>query len=703
MKNLLCIFISLIFVMLAGCVSEEGSSASGSTTNFFSVRKIVDNLLPKSESVIYFTVAVTNSTPIIRKDVEIIDTCPTGTTYFEHTAFVGSYNSSNGLWTIEELEIGELASLQIGCTLLHELSGQTVGIPQTIIREPDNVDVEYSSSSVDQITVVPISADVDTVLSVNKTIGLERETLDYTIQTTNAGPDSATNLSMNFVCPTGSTYSTHTDSGTTSYNSGTGLWTISTILRSNLETLVVKCVVDVATVSLNASVTGISSNSQDTDASGDTLVSTIPVATQCSTNFTGITNYNHIGDGLSVDTAFEIANVDQMIDLSNNGSGDWDKEFILCAGLDFTGVTTFNTIASSSSTPFSGMFNGNSQTISNYNNSGQSLFGFLQGATVKDLVVATSTHACTTDYCGIIADQVIGSSDTTTFENITIQNSVAFSTSRKYAAPVVAFVNDSSVSMTNVVNDSDITITTHANIAATDSFVGGIIGYANNAGLTFSTVNNTGDFTTDSGYIGGVVGVAYLNKSSNLNLVSNTGSFNSSQNTTSLDYMGGLFGRIKANSGSGVVSFTNGSSSGNITTAGVTAFNYVGGLFVSFGGEDAADYINADSLCVCGITIDNDSVATCSFTGGIFGFMGQGGANNDATAIANSSSAAAVTGCNFTGGFGGTMRLATSVSASSASGAVVGQSYTGGFAGSVDFNTSISGSDYTGLTVTGTS
>src|SRR5690606_33303421 len=113
--------------------------------------------------------------------------------------------------------------------------------------------------------------------------------------------------------------------------------------------------------------------------------------------------------------------------------------------------------------------------------------------------------------------------------------------------------------------------------------------------------------------------------------------------------------------------------------AGVTAYNYVGGLFGAISGHDNAHYINADSLSVAGITIDNDSAAVCSYTGGIFGYLGQGLNNNESTIITNSTSAAQVLGCNFTGSFGGAMAKATVIQDSEASGTVTGQSYTGGF------------------------
>ncbi len=78
-------------------------------------------------------------------------------------------------------------------------------------------------------------------------------------------------------------------------------------------------------------------------------------------------------------------------------SGDWSKHFKLMADVDLSGYTgnTYNIIGNSG-TPFSGVFDGNDNTISNFNyaysgsNDYIGLFGYVDGvnALIKNLVVA---------------------------------------------------------------------------------------------------------------------------------------------------------------------------------------------------------------------------------------------------------------------------------------------------------------------------
>ncbi len=117
------------------------------------------------------------------------------------------------------------------------------------------------------------------------------------------------------------------------------------------------------------------------------------------------------GAGTSGDP-YQISNSTQLVELSNH-SEDWGKYFVVTADIDLTS-TSINPIGSST-TAFSGEFDGDSYTISNYSyttNTGvnNGLFGYVTG-TIKEVLLedATLTLAKTvTSHSGTLVGQLVG-------------------------------------------------------------------------------------------------------------------------------------------------------------------------------------------------------------------------------------------------------------------------------------------------------
>lgn len=188
-----------------------------------------------------------------------------------------------------------------------------------------------------------------------------------------------------------------------------------------------------------------------------------------------------------------------------NGSNDQKANTSACAKLtvDITLSGTWTPIADTSylSGAFTGTFDGNGHTISGLNGS-NGLFGFVNGATIKNLKVEGTVSGSSANVGGIVGKTQTG----TRIENCAFTGSVK-STSTSSTAVVggiVGKVNTGSLTITNCYNTANITGGKNA---------GGILGYSGAAGTKIENCFNTGTISGTSAS-GGIVGSMTSSKSS---------------------------------------------------------------------------------------------------------------------------------------------------------------------------------------------
>jgi uncharacterized repeat protein (TIGR01451 family) len=178
-----------------------------------------------------FTITVFNAGPDNDTGVVVNDLLPAGLTYVSSNASQGSYNSGTGVWTI-----GNLAH-QASATLTILVRGIATGTFTNFanvtgdLYDPHSEDNNASST----VNVLPV-ADI----AVNKTASNYSpeytKNVTFTITVTNNGPDTATGVSVIDLLPAGLTYLSSTTSQG-NYNSGSGIWTIGTLLNGATATL----------------------------------------------------------------------------------------------------------------------------------------------------------------------------------------------------------------------------------------------------------------------------------------------------------------------------------------------------------------------------------------------------------------------------------------------------------------------------------
>ena len=106
--------------------------------------------------------------------------------------------------------------------------------------DPSVVGDDYS---VDVTVNVPAAADLVTTKGVDDGTPDEGQSVVYLLSVTNNGPDSATNVVVTDVLPSGVSYVSEVASQG-SYVSGTGVWTVGTLANGATETLSITARVD---------------------------------------------------------------------------------------------------------------------------------------------------------------------------------------------------------------------------------------------------------------------------------------------------------------------------------------------------------------------------------------------------------------------------------------------------------------------------
>ncbi|MEY2681402.1 MAG: hypothetical protein RL661_1633, partial [Pseudomonadota bacterium] len=107
--------------------SDQPASDSGSTTSTvttgpqsadLAVSKSVDNPTPFVGDTVQFTIVVTNQGPNYTLGVNLLDNLPSGYRFVSATPSSGSYDASNGQWTVGSLASGGTETLTIRAVVL---------------------------------------------------------------------------------------------------------------------------------------------------------------------------------------------------------------------------------------------------------------------------------------------------------------------------------------------------------------------------------------------------------------------------------------------------------------------------------------------------------------------------------------------------------------------------------------------------------
>ena len=237
-----------------------------------SVTKVVDVATPLEGGTVVYTVSLENTSGGAQAtSVTLTDLLPSGVTYISDTPSQGSYVSGTGLWTVGTLDTGVTATLDITATV-DVLTGGTMIVNTASTPTLDQTDGNAVNDSDTASITVDNAADLGVAKIVDDTTPLVGGTIVYTITVDNAGGRAAaTTVSLTDNLPAGVTYVSDAPSQG-SYDDGSGVWMVGTVLSGSNATLDITATVDAATSgsSIVNSISTLGSDQTDSNAANDT-------------------------------------------------------------------------------------------------------------------------------------------------------------------------------------------------------------------------------------------------------------------------------------------------------------------------------------------------------------------------------------------------------------------------------------------------
>jgi uncharacterized repeat protein (TIGR01451 family) len=296
------------------------------------ITKIASSNTPIVGSNITFTLTANNNGPSAASNVSATDVLPSGYTFVSASPSVGTYDQATGVWAIGNLANGANATLSITATV--NATGLYVNTATVSAPESDPTPTNNTSS----ITPEPVPvADVAIIKTVNNTSPNVGSDVTFTLTASNTGPSGATNVSVADVLPSGYTFVSATPSGSTTYNSTTGIWAIGNLSNGANATLDIIATVNAAGSYVNtATITSTENDPTSNNNSSTSTTTPVPLAdVSISKNVNGTSS--NVGENVT-------------FTLTANNAGPSDATNVISTDILPAGYTFVSAIPSGSTT-----------------------------------------------------------------------------------------------------------------------------------------------------------------------------------------------------------------------------------------------------------------------------------------------------------------------------------------------------------------
>ncbi len=232
------------------------------------VGKAVNNTTPRVGTNLVFTISLTNFGPHLADTIIIGDLLPVGLTYSNSSTTLGSYDSTNGLWSLSGLTNGGVATLVITAGV-DQASGGLILTNTAHVSFSDRPDTNTANNTASVVMVVrSIDLGVTKAISTN-VIGVTN-LITYTVGLTNNGPDTALSVTVTDQIPSGLLFTSATVS-VGSYATNSGIWTVGNLAAGGSATLIITARVAATSAGLilTNTATALTSGMGDTNAAND--------------------------------------------------------------------------------------------------------------------------------------------------------------------------------------------------------------------------------------------------------------------------------------------------------------------------------------------------------------------------------------------------------------------------------------------------
>lgn len=156
-----------------------------------SVIKLINNSNPNYNDLIKWTIIVSNNGPNMATGVIVDDLLPKSVEYISSYLSKGFYNPVNGIWDVGNLNAGEKLQLNIVSKIV-----KTGDITNVVNVKGNEKDSNLTNNHFEKSVHVKPAADLSIEKSVSKQEVNINDLIEYVIEITNNGPDSAENIKV---------------------------------------------------------------------------------------------------------------------------------------------------------------------------------------------------------------------------------------------------------------------------------------------------------------------------------------------------------------------------------------------------------------------------------------------------------------------------------------------------------------------------
>ncbi|HRK72771.1 MAG TPA: SdrD B-like domain-containing protein, partial [Rhodothermales bacterium] len=230
--------------------------------------KTVNTTSPQLGGTVTFTISVVNKGPAPATNVTVSDQLPTGLTFVSASGVNGSYNNTTGIWSIGNIAVNQVVSLQITATV--NTTNLITNYAQVNFATETDIDSTPGNNSTtedddDQVTIQGAAKiDLELTKTVNTTAPNINDNVTFTVTVVNKGPNNGTGIEVRDVLPAGLQFvSSAATQG--SYVASTGIWAIGNLaVNQTVQLQIVAKVTTTNTVINYAQVN--KANEQDIDS-----------------------------------------------------------------------------------------------------------------------------------------------------------------------------------------------------------------------------------------------------------------------------------------------------------------------------------------------------------------------------------------------------------------------------------------------------
>ncbi len=197
------------------------------------------NATPNPGDTVTFTVSLSNSELVSATNAVVQDLLPAGMTLVSATPSTGAYDPMTGNWTVGSVAPGATPTLQIVATVNGGQAGRSLLDSATITHfdQTDETPADNTASVTEAVQGgSPVAADLGLTNTVSNPSPGVGQLVTFTVTVTNGGPQSATNVVVQDLLPSGLSY-VGSAASAGSYDAASGAWSLASLANGASATL----------------------------------------------------------------------------------------------------------------------------------------------------------------------------------------------------------------------------------------------------------------------------------------------------------------------------------------------------------------------------------------------------------------------------------------------------------------------------------